>query len=63
MKKTVHSPLALGVVLLVTAALISWFVVSQQTAVKETSDIGGQGLQKVQEVKRELQLPPDQVQP
>ena len=63
MKKTVHSPLALGIVALVTVALLSWLLITQLGAVKETSDVGGQGIKKVQEVKLELELPPDQAQP
>ena len=63
MKKTVHSPLALGVIALIVIAFLSWLAITQQSAIKETSDVGGQGIKKVQEVKLELELPPDQAQP
>lgn len=51
----VQSSIALLLVLVVVVAIIGWVSVSQQGIVTETVQVGGEGIKKAQEVKRELE--------
>lgn len=51
----VTSPVALLLVVVIVGAIIGWITYSQDGALTETVQVGGEGIRKAEEIKRELE--------
>lgn len=51
----INSSVALLLVVIIVGAIIGWIAYSQDGAITETVQVGGEGIRKAQEIKRELE--------